>query len=380
MKFSKKVSAVILAAGDGIRFGENKIFVNIDSTPLIVKTLRPFIACQMIDEIVICVKREDKKKVEELFSCEKKAIQVVEGGNSRHQSSFIGINSTDSDYVLIHDGARCNVSVLLIERIIEALDSSSGVIPTVPLTDSVIENKGNGIKYLNRDDINRIQTPQGFPRQKLIEVYSELMIKQQCDIEKYTDNGSVWATAYQLKLVDGDNGNIKVTYPEDIKHSQNIRVGNGYDLHRLVGGRSLVLGGIEIPHDKGLLGHSDADCVLHALMDALLSSVSLPDIGNQFPDTDPSFKDINSTILLEKTMKLLEQKQAKPISVSLTILAEKPKLSPFVPRMKEKISKLLGLGSEKIGITATTTEGIGTIGREEGIACYASALIECFDS
>ena len=154
-----------------------------------------------------------------------------------------------------------------------------------------------------------------------------------------------------------------------------IRIGHGFDLHRLVKSRKLILGGVEIPHDRGLLGHSDADCVIHALADAILGALALPDIGHLFPDNDPDNKDLDSSLILKKSVSLAEERGYFPGNIDLTIIAQKPKLSEYLPAIRTKLSRILSIPEDCIGIKATTHEGIGSLGREEGIAAYAVCLL-----
>ncbi|MBR2617229.1 MAG: 2-C-methyl-D-erythritol 2,4-cyclodiphosphate synthase [Clostridia bacterium] len=173
----------------------------------------------------------------------------------------------------------------------------------------------------------------------------------------------------------GEEENKKLTYPQDFCFAQNGRVGVGYDTHRLVENRKLILGGVEIPHTKGLLGHSDADALCHAIMDALLSAAALPDIGHLFPDTDPKYEGANSANLLSEVVRLVEEKGFRAVNVSAVICAQKPKLAPYLDKIIHNLAKLIHISTSHVGITCTTTEGLGFIGREEGIACHATVLL-----
>lgn len=368
-----KISAIILAAGDSTRFGTNKMLARVDGEPVILKTCKQFAMSQYIDEIIVCAKPECVKIYAELLSSLDKSTIVIEGGESRHQSSVRGLSKAKNEYALIHDGARYNVSLTLIERVANAIEDECGVIPVVDTSNSLIEVRDE-LKYIERSNIKQVQTPQGFNRIKLLDLYNNL---DDASL-KATDNGEIWSMKYPVKTVNGEVDNIKITFPSDILNPNNLFIGNGYDLHRLVDNRRLVLGGVEIPHNKGLLGHSDADVVIHALMDALLSSAGLPDIGVQFPPTDPKYKDIDSTILLKRVLQLLYRKQIKPKHVSITILAQKPKLNEFIPQIKNSVSALCGLNINDVGISATTTEGVGLVGREEAIAAYVCVLTAKF--
>lgn len=372
MRSLKKISAVILASGISSRFGEDKMLFVIDGKPLIVKTVEPFIKSESIDEIVIVANSYNIDKIASLFDNCAKPVAVIEGGNSRHLSSYKGICEASGDYVLIHDGARCFVEEDLIDRVVNALTNESSVIPIVPISDSLVVKNDKRIEYFDRESVKAVQTPQAFDRKKLIDLYDKYLDSPILD--QITDNGGLWIQEYPLITVEGSLNNKKITYMGDIKDDSKLKIGNGYDMHRLVEGRRLVLGGICIPHDKGLLGVSDSDVVLHALMDALLSSASLPDIGNQFPSSDCRYNGIDSTVLLSDVLNKVAKCGLKPVSISVTILAQKPRLSPYIHSIKDNIALLCGVSADSVGITSTTTEGLGLIGREEGIACYASVI------
>lgn len=372
MRSSKKISAVILASGNSSRFGEDKMLYPIDGKPLIVKTVDPFIRLDSIDEIVIVANDDNIDEIASFFGHCSKPIKTVKGGDNRHLSSYKGILVASGDYVLIHDGARCFVDEELILRVINVLSDSVGIVPIVPISDSLVVKNDERIEYFEREKAKAVQTPQAFDRKKLIDLYNKYLGSPVLDT--ITDNGGLWVKEYPLIMVEGSINNKKITHMGDINSDFCLKIGNGYDMHRLVEGRRLILGGVCIPHDKGLLGVSDADVVLHALMDALLSSASLPDIGNQFPPSDSRYNGIDSTILLRNVLNMVEKCGLKPVSISITILAEKPRLSPFISNIRESIASLCGVAIDAVGVTATTTEGLGLIGREEGIASYASVI------
>ena len=369
MKSSKKISAIILASGNSERFGKDKILFPVEGKPLIAKTVEAFDSVESVDEIVVTASEKNYDGIKSIIADSKKETKVVLGGANRRDSSICGLSAASGDIVLIHDGARPFVSTALIERVLDAVDENTGVIPVSEVTDSVITNSG-GIEYLDRTVLKTVQTPQAFDRKKLLFLYEKLGE----NTAKATDNGEVWLNEYPLVTVEGEKANVKITTPDDIDENSAFTIGNGYDMHRLVKNRRLVLGGIEIPYCKGLLGVSDADVVLHAVMDALLSSAGLPDIGNQFPDTDSLFVGIDSAVLLETTLGLVKNEGVAPFSISITILAQKPKLSPYILAMRKKIAELCALDIRKVGVSTTTMEGIGAVGREEGIACYATVL------
>lgn len=371
MKSSKKISAIILASGSSTRFGADKMLFPVEGKPLIEKTIETFCSVDEIDEIIVTASQDNFQSISDIVAKIDKNITVVSGGATRHESSENALSVASGDYVLIHDGARKDVSVSLIERVIEKVDDAVGVIPVSECTDSVIETTDSKVEYLDRKNIALVQTPQAFDRKKLLELYRELDFDT---INKATDNGAIWQNKYPLITVEGEKSNRKITTLSDINEESAFSVGNGYDIHRLVEGRKLVLGGIEIPYRKGLLGVSDADVVLHALIDALLSSAGLDDIGNQFPETDPENYLIDSAILLEKTLRLVKNEGFVPHSIAITINAQKPKLSPYILSIRKRVAELCSLNVRSVGASATTGEGVGSVGREEAIACFVTCL------
>lgn len=359
-----KLSLILLAGGNSERFKGNKLFSSINDSTLFERVLKiseyhPFY------EIIVVSRESDIHCVRELSEKLRLSVKCVIGGKTRGESAYIGVKSANGDFVLIHDCARAFVERELLCRVISELSRDKGVIPVIDEVDSVIASDG---VYLDRKHVKRVQTPQGFYRKELLRLF-----------EKYgfdcTDEGSLWAKEHGLTLVAGSKSNIKVTYPEDLPQSMGVRVGNGFDFHPLVEGRRLILCGVDIPFKKGLLGHSDADAPLHALCDAILSALALGDIGKHFPDTDDKYKDIASTLLLKEVYSFARDRNIKVNNVSLTILAEKPKLSGYIEDMVKNIADILDIAPSGVGISVTTTEGMGLIGREEGIACYASVTL-----
>ena len=280
----------------------------------------------------------------------------------------------DEDAVLIHDGARCNVTEEIIERCIDSVLNFGTGVTAIPATDTIAETDGLGkIVKTERKNKYAVQTPQGFIAGNLKKAYS--MMKEG---EEFTDESGLYAKYIAFpKIVEGSPLNKKLTTPEDFTIAENLYVGTGFDLHVFEVGRKLILGGIEVPHDKGLLGHSDADVLTHAIMDAMLSASSLGDIGRHFPDTDPKYKGISSMKLLEEVVKLIASHGYKLKNVSSVIMAQKPKLAKFVDSIRDNLANALGVEKACVGITCTTLEGIGTVGREEGIAVQSyCALIK----
>jgi 2-C-methyl-D-erythritol 2,4-cyclodiphosphate synthase len=256
---------------------------------------------------------------------------------------------------------------------IECAKEFGGCIPTIPTPDTIVKTSdGKVCDYVGKNTLGLVQTPQGFKTELIKKAY------QLAKDSSFNDDGEIYKTFIgPLHTYEGDAKNVKLTYPKDFEsdaHGGEYRFGTGFDCHRLVEDRKLVLGGVTIPHVKGLLGHSDADVLTHAIMDAILSASSNRDIGYHFSDKDEKFKDISSMVLLEKVIEMLKVKGLKPVHVSAVVMAEQPKLSPYREAITENLAKALGLNKDAVGITFTTLEGIGIVGREEGIASQAFVL------
>ena len=360
------ISVVIAAAGNGSRakLNENKIFFDVGGKTVIEKTVGIFLKNEKVKEIVIACSERDEKRILALFETYEK-VRTVIGGTTRTQSVKNALETVNGDVTLIHDGARPFVTERLIEKIAEAAAEYGGAIPVVSSTDTLGFGKDGFVEKTARENLYFVQTPQGFSTEKLKLAYS--LVK---DAGGFTDDAGVYCKYVgRVKTVDGEKSNVKLTYPEDFVPE--YLVGTGFDLHRLVENRPLILGGIKIPHDKGLLGHSDADVLTHAIMDAILSALSLRDIGYHFPDTAPEYEGADSMKLLEKVVGMIDARGYRVNNLSACVMAEKPKLMKFVPAITENLADALSVSSTLVGITCTTLEKIGTVGREEGIAVQA---------
>lgn len=368
-----RVCAIILAAGQGQRMGikQSKTLLDIAGKPAITKALEAFEG--LCEHFFVAVREEEKAMFETIlkaFPC-----SFVIGGESRRQSVENCLNHIKEAYdvVLIHDGARPFVSSKLVQNIAEEAYRRGACIPAVKLSDSVKECENRKvIKSVEREKLYLVQTPQGFSLSLIKEAYE----KNKGD--ETDDAALVSKMGRDVYIIQGEKSNIKLTDQEDYRmHGQNLipRVGMGYDVHRFAENRKLIVCGIEIPHEKGLLGHSDADVGLHALCDALLGAAALGDIGSNFPDTSLAFKDVDSAILLEEVAKKLADIGYFPYNVDVTIVAQRPKFAPFILQMREKIAKILGIALDRVSVKATTTEHLGFEGRQEGISAHAVATI-----
>lgn len=369
----KRVYAIIGAAGSGKRMAAPlpKQFMKLPSGKTVLETtVEKFDNSPLVDHIIVVTAEEYLDLCCQFFS-EKKKIDVIIGGEERQDSIYRGIQNIpegmDDEIVLIHDGARPYVSEGLIERVIGETPESLAVVCAVPTKDT-IRHEWEGT--LDRSKLYNVQTPQGFKVGLIREGFTKAF-----DDDFYgTDDASlVERLGHAITIVAGEESNIKITTREDLKTE--MRVGIGYDVHRLVEGRPLILGGVEIPHDKGLLGHSDADVLIHALMDAMLGAAALKDIGYHFPDTDDRYAGISSIELLKCAAQIVGERGYTLGNADITVMCQRPKLAGFIDEMRLNIAKALATDQEKINIKATTTEKLGFAGREEGIAAEAVCLL-----
>ncbi len=366
-----KTSLILTCAGKGERagFGKNKLLVEMQNGKTVLEqTLFAFIDSGKIDEYIVTASAEDFEQIKTLLP---EFCKIVLGGGTRTASVKNALKAVSGDVVLIHDGARPYVTNNLIADCVNTANEKGGCVPALPCRDTVMESGGDVAgKYLGKSGLYAVQTPQAFKTELIIDAYARAGEKT------FNDDGEVYQRYIgDLYLVDGDVNNIKLTFRQDFDGLAQVRFGTGFDCHKLVENRKLILGGILIPHEKGLLGHSDADVLTHAIMDAILSALALRDIGYHFPDNDNAFKDADSIELLKKVLELIKDKGYKVQSISASIMAEKPKLKGHIPAITDKLSNVLGLSPEMVGISATTLEGLGFVGREEGICTHATATL-----
>ncbi len=392
-----RVFAVITAAGSGQRFSgtKRKQLMLLLGKPLFSWSLEAFSQVERLTGIVLVGPADDDHALEEMKSVAaafEKVITVIPGGSSRQASIFKGLTALEAsadanDLILIHDGVRPLATPDLINRIIDYCRPDTVVVPVIRAAETVklLAEDGSISNTLPRQKIGLAQTPQGAPFSLLWDAYQ-------------AGNEKIWARATDdaglvenarpgtpTRWVDGERRNIKITFPEDLALAEFLlqpenpepkmtqpmmSTGFGYDVHRLMDGRKLILGGITIPHFQGLAGHSDADVVIHALVDAILGAIAAGDIGQHFPDSDPRYKNASSLEFLTYAADLAAKKHFYLQSIDITIVAQQPKLAPFLPRMHQVISDTLTTPCQ-LNIKATTTEGLGFTGTGKGIAAYA---------
>lgn len=372
MCVNKNVAVILAAAGSGERAKQNgnKIFADVGGAICIKKTFDAFYSTGLIGEYVVAAKPEEQGKIKTLLP---DFVKIVNGGKTRTESVKNALAQVTADVVLIHDAARPFVTEKIIKDCIESAKKHGSGIAATPSRDTVARCNEKSVEYIGKNGLYIVQTPQAFRTAEIKRAYEE------ADDKTFNDDGELYLNRFgKLNFVAGDNNNIKLTYPEDFAAAaaeKETRFGTGFDCHRLVKDRKLILGGVEIPHDKGLLGHSDADVLTHAVMDAILSACCMRDIGFWFPDSDEKYKDADSMKLLSKVLEIVGEKGFKPESVSAVIMAEKPKLLNFIPSITESLARALSVTPDKVGISATTLEGLGFVGREEGICVHANAVV-----
>jgi 2-C-methyl-D-erythritol 2,4-cyclodiphosphate synthase/2-C-methyl-D-erythritol 4-phosphate cytidylyltransferase len=378
----QKVTVIIPAAGTGSRMGiaGNKLLLEIGGITLFEMTLQNFENHHWVDEIVVVT---DDLEIERLSKKFSKVKHLVSGGKER-SDSIRGAMDTIGDeesIIIVHDAARPNVLKRMIEETVEMASQCGAAIVAVPTIDTIKEVDGSKVGHtLIRDRLVNVQTPQVFKRQLLKEAY-QIKTGQVTD-----DSQLIEQLGREIGIVQGSYDNIKVTTQKDYEYLRFLkgaygvdqRVGTGFDVHRLIEGRKLIIGGVEIDHTKGLLGHSDADVLIHAIMDALLGAVGKGDIGKCFPDDDSAFSGISSLVLLDKVFDMVTEAGYKIVNIDATILAEKPKMAPHIDQMVKNMSKVLRIELERINVKATTTETLGFVGREEGIAAQAIVMVDKF--
>ncbi len=367
----RKVYAVIVASGHSNRMGFDKMLRDLGGMPLIRKTALAFESNGYIDEIIVTAS-ENIDSIKDALRGLEKVKKIVIGGSTRPISVMKGVGEIRSEgLVAIHDGARPFVSDEVICNAVRKARETGSAVPCVPVKDTIkVVGKGAIENTPDRSTLFIAQTPQ---------VFDIFLYKQTAENyfdPDYTDDASMFERAgIKPSITEGEYSNYKVTVPEDLKMGQKLRIGHGYDVHRFREGRDLVLCGVRIPFEKGLLGHSDADVALHAAMDAVLGARALGDIGKLFPDTDPAYKGADSTKLAAKVTALAVENGYRVENIDITVICQRPKLSGFVDEMRKTAAKCFDCPVQCVSVKATTEEGLGFTGAGQGIACHRVCLL-----
>jgi 2-C-methyl-D-erythritol 4-phosphate cytidylyltransferase / 2-C-methyl-D-erythritol 2,4-cyclodiphosphate synthase len=391
------VYAIIAAGGRGRRLGSvtPKQLLSVAGRPILQRSVEAFLKSGIVTGVIVVVPPEMVAEPPLYLRSRTKQVRVVAGGEHRHESVANGFAEVpdDTDIVVIHDAARPFVSVDLIERTVSAAAASGAAIAALPASDTVKEAGEPQpsadqpawryiARTLSRERIFLAQTPQAFRRY----VLGDAVALARSGVAATDEAALAEMAGHPVLLVPGETRNIKITSPEDLVIAEAfarydglaataVAVGMGYDLHRLVEGRRLVLGGLEIESPVGLLGHSDADVLCHAVTDAVLGGAAAGDIGALFPDTDPRLAGISSIQMLRHASGVVREAGFTVANVDVVVIAERPKLLPYVEAMRRNVASALGIDAGRVSIKGKTNEGVGEIGRGEAIAAHAVAML-----
>lgn len=371
-----EVTAIIVAAGASRRMGFDKLSYRLpDGQTVLEKSCAAMAAHPAVTQLVL-VAGGNREACEAIAAACPKSCTVVAGGLTRADSVRNGLAVARGELVAIHDAARPFVSLEVIEEVLQAAERTGAAAPAVPVKDTIKVARQDGtVEHTpDRATLYAVQTPQCFSRLKYCQALEQVKDDR---IHLVTDDCSLFELAgMPVTLTAGAYENYKITTKEDLQKEKTMRIGHGYDVHRLVEGRKLILGGVEIPYEKGLLGHSDADVLLHAVMDAVLGAAALGDIGKHFPDNDPAYKGADSMVLTRAVSDLIRTKGYTVGNIDATILCQAPKLAPHIPAMRQNIADAFGVPVDAVSVKATTEEHLGFTGEGLGIAAHAVALLE----
>lgn len=380
-----RCTALIVAAGSGQRFGGPipKQYQDIGGMPILRRSILAFLEHPLVDEVQIVISPQHR----DLYDRAVEGLAMpapVPGGASRQDSVRLGLEalaarSPRPDFVMIHDGARPLIDARTITAVRKALDTHKGAIAAKPLVDTLKKGQGGIIvDTIDRANLWQAHTPQAFRFDDILAAHKNFAGQQ------LTDDAAVAEKAgMDVSLVPSNPDNMKITNPDDLGRAArllgqtfgDIRTGLGFDVHRLIPGKTIHLGGIEIEHKMTLEGHSDADVVLHAITDALLGAMAAGDIGTHFPPSDPQWKGADSAIFVRHVVQMINERGGMIAHVDVVIMCEEPKLGPHRARMQKRIAELLEVNEDRVSLKATTTERLGFTGRGEGIAAQAVATV-----
>lgn len=372
-----KILGILLCAGQSTRMGFDKLTTALCGRAPLLRSLDRLLAAGCTE--IIAAVNENAHAFLEVYT-EEYPLRLVAGGETRFASVRNALAVAQGDIAVIHDAARCIVGVKTVQDCIKSTLASGSGVAAIPMTDTVLRQEGEGFTPIPRESLWRMQTPQVFDLETIKAAYQNAG----ADASAYTDDASVWlAAGHPLFIVQGSAENRKLTtqadwdWAEFVLHKEQACTvfGTGYDMHILVPERKLIIGGVEIPFEKGLLGHSDADVLLHAISDAILGACALGDIGKHFSDTNPRYKDADSRDLLRHIKHMVQKRDKKLSHIDATILCQRPKLAPYILQMRQNIAADLDLSLEQISVKATTTEGMNDEGRGLCISAQAIATL-----
>lgn len=377
--------ALVLAGGRGVRAGGGtpKQYRPVAGEPVIRRTLKAFSEHPRVHAVRAVIHPDD----ETLFRAATANLEIlppVHGGATRQESGYNGLVSVESfapDFVLIQDAARPFTDAATIDRVIDALADAPAALAAMPVSDTIkrADAARRVAGTVDRENLWHAQTPQGFRYRDIVEAHRKMIGKGLTD-----DAAVAEAAGLAVALVEGSEDNIKITTLDDFRRAEgivggathgDIRVGFGYDVHRFEPGDHVILCGVRIPHSAGLKGHSDADAGLHAITDAILGGLAEGDIGDHFPPSDPQWRGADSAVFLKAAATMVRQRGGAIRHIDATLICEKPKIGPHRTAMRRRIAEICGIDVGRVAVKATTTEGLGFAGREEGIAAQAVATL-----
>ena len=384
------VSAIIAAGGRGVRFGGTlpKQFLLLGGRTILQRSVDAILSSDCITDLVVALPSDLVANVPDYLRDRAKPITIVEGGARRQDSvaNAFEVVSARADVIVIHDAARPFVTADLIARTVDAAVEHGAAIAALAATDTVKRADADGLiqQTIPRTEIFLAQTPQAFRPSVLRDA-----LARAGSAGDATDEAALAERAgHPVRLVEGDRRNLKITTTDDLMMAERLvrasesreaqprlRIGNGYDLHRLVPGRPLILGGVTIPFEKGLDGHSDADAVCHAVTDAILGAAGAGDIGRHFPDTDSAWKGADSMVLLRRAAEIVAGAGFVVVNVDVVVIAERPKLVPFLEAMRANLSRAMGIEAGDVSIKGKTNERVDSMGAGDSIAVHAVALV-----
>jgi 2-C-methyl-D-erythritol 4-phosphate cytidylyltransferase/2-C-methyl-D-erythritol 2,4-cyclodiphosphate synthase len=385
------VSAIIAAGGRSVRLGGDrpKQFLSLGGRPILQRSVDAFLWSDRIADVVVALPPDLVGDAPAYLRGRSKPIEIVEGGARRQDSvtNAFALVAGRADVVVIHDAARPLVSADLIRRTVDAAVECGAAISALPATDTVKRGDANLfiVGTLPRGEIFLAQTPQAFR----VDVLRDALAQASASADATDEAALAERAGHRVRLIDGDPRNMKITTPDDLAVAERLigapalsrvegttlRIGNGYDLHRLATGRRLILGGVVIPFEKGLDGHSDADAVCHAVTDAILGGAGAGDIGRHFPDTDAAWKDADSLALLARAAQIIAAAGFSVVNVDVVVIAQRPKLVPYIDAMRANLARAMGVAADRVSVKGKTNEGVGSIGAGESIAVHAVALV-----
>ncbi|MEM9796631.1 MAG: bifunctional 2-C-methyl-D-erythritol 4-phosphate cytidylyltransferase/2-C-methyl-D-erythritol 2,4-cyclodiphosphate synthase [Pseudomonadota bacterium] len=365
---TNRATALIVAAGRGTRAGGElpKQWRDLRGQPVLSRSVAAF----GDRPVIVVIHTDDRTRAEDVLA----GTALVEGGDTRAASVRAGLAAVQTDRVLIHDGARPLVSPALIARVEAALATGPAVAPALPVTDALWRGETHVDGVQDRARLWRAQTPQGFHTSAIRAAHAAF------DGEAADDVEVARAAGLDVTIVPGDEANMKITGPEDFARAEkglgmDVRVGNGFDVHRFGPGDHVILCGVTIPHMRGLQGHSDADVGLHTITDAIYGALAEGDIGQHFPPSDAKWKGADSSVFLAHAVALAGSRGYRVTHVDATLICEAPKIGPHAAAMRARVAEIIGLDVGRVSVKATTSERLGFTGRGEGIACQATATL-----